>query len=154
MLQESVTFDLRNMIDGPSTKMEIYTFFFLVAFIVTAAKVVRIWWAAPPFRLSRQANNPTFLLTLEKSVHSLKQWSDCAFLGWGLLASLRITDLCNNLPYQRGGTWLVVVSVTREVSVALTMATLVMLCSLLARWHMLKRIEYLRNYLAADRAEN
>lgn len=144
MLQEPVTFDLRNMIDGPSAKMEIYSFFFLVAFLVTAVKVFRIWWVAPPFKLSRQSNHPTFLLTLENSIRSLKYWSVSMFLGWGLLISLRITDLCNNLPYQRASAWLVIVSVAREVSVALTMAMLVMLFSILARWHILKRIEYLK----------
>ena len=144
MLQQTATFDLRGMIDGSSTKSEIYTFFFMAAFIVTAAKVVRVWWVAPPFRLSRQASNPAFLVRLENSIHSLKRWSECAFLGWGMLTALTITDLCSRLFYERSMGWPLIVSVVRELSVALTMAMLIMLFSLFARWHMLKRIEFLR----------
>ena len=144
MLQQTTTFDLRGMIDGSSTKAEIYTFFFLIAFIVTAVKVVRVWWVAPPFKVSRQATNPVFLVTLENSVHSLKRWSECAFLGWGMLTALTITDFCNGSFYERSTGWPVIVSVFRELSVALTMAMLIMLFSLFARWHMLKRIEFLR----------
>jgi hypothetical protein len=144
MLQQTTTFDLRGMIDGSSTKSEIYTFFFMVAIMVTAAKVVRVWKIAPPFRLSRQASNPAFLVTLENSVHSLKRWSECALLGWGLLTALTITDLCSRLFYERTTGWPLIVSFVRELSVALTMAILIMLFSLFARWHMLKRIESLR----------
>lgn len=144
MLHQTATFNLRGMIDGSSTKSEIYTFFFLAVFIVTAAKVIRVWWIAPPFRLSRQTSNPALLVTLENSIHSLKRWSECAFLGWGMLTALTITDLCSRLFYERSKGWPVIVSGVRELSVALTMAMLIMLFSLLARWHMLKRVEFLR----------
>lgn len=128
MSQEPVTFDLRNVIDGTSRTMEIYTFLFLVAIIVTAVEVVRVWWVAPPFRLSRRAGNPSFLMTLAGSMHSLQRWSKCTLLGWGMFTSLRITDLSKLLPQ-------------------------VVLLSFLSRWHMLKRIEYLR-HLAVRRSKN
>jgi hypothetical protein len=143
-MQQTSTFDLPGMIDGSSTKSEIYTFFFVVAFIVIAAKVLRVWWVAPPFRLSHQGSNSAFLVTLENSVHSLKRWSECALLGWGMLTALTITNLCSQLLYERTPPWPVIVSVVRELSVALTMAMLIMLFSLFARWHILKRIEFLR----------
>lgn len=151
MLQQTATFDLRGMMDGSSTKAEIYTFFFVIAFIVTAAKVVRVWRIAAPFRFSRQASNPALLATLEKSVHSLKRWSECAFLGWGMLTALAVTDLCGRLFYERTSGRPLILSAARELSVALTMAMLIMLLSLFARWHMLKRIEFLRRTAQALR---
>ena len=144
MLQESATFDLRTMPHEPSVSMEIYILFLLLACITTIVKLVRGWRAALPFRLSRQAGNPAFLVMLETSVNSLKQWVGCTLLGWGILTSLSVSDLCIRLLYDKKVGSFAIVSVIQDVSVALTMALVVVLFSFLARWHMMKRIEYLQ----------
>jgi len=81
----------------PSTSMKIYVLFLFLACIVTSVKLVRIWRAAPPFRLSRQASSPAYLELLETSSSSLKQWIGSTFLGWGIFASITLTDVCSRL---------------------------------------------------------
>ena len=144
MLQESGAFDLRTMTHRPSTTMEIYTFFLVFAFVTTAVKLVRVWRIAMPFRLSRQPSNLAFLQMLERSAESLKQWIGCTLIGWGILTSLSVSDMCNHLIFDRKIEWFAIVPATLDLSVALTAALVVVLSSFLARWHMLKRIEYLR----------
>lgn len=144
MLQESATFDLRTMPREPSLSTEIYILFLFVACIATLVKLVRAWRVALPFRLSRQASNPAFLVMLETSVNSLKQWIGCTLLGWGILTSLTVSDLCNHLLYDKKVGSFAIVFVIQDLSVALTMALVAVLFSFLVRWHILKRIEHLQ----------
>ena len=145
MVQESATWDLRHMTRTPSTSMKIYMLFLFLACIVTSVKLVRIWRAAPPFRLSRQASSPAYLELLETSSSSLKQWIGSTFLGWGIFASITLTDVCSRLLDDKRIGSALILFIIQDFSTTLTMALLVVLFLFLVRWHMLKRIEHLRH---------
>src|ERR1700687_5166441 len=145
MVQESSTWDLRQLTGRPSTSEEIYILFLLLVCIVTSVKLVRIWRAAPPFRLSRQASSSGYLVLLETSSSSLKQWIGSTFLGWGIFASISLTEVCNRLFDNQRIENSMILLIIRDFSTALPMALLVVIFSFLVRWHMLKRIEHLRH---------
>lgn len=145
MFQEPVTWDLRSLTRTPSTSMEIYILFLFLVCIFTSVKLVRVWRAAPPFRLPRQAGSPAYLELLETSSSSLKQWIESTFLGWGIFASISLTDVCSRLlDYKRIGSSVILFTI-QDFSTALTMALLAVLFLFVVRWHMLKRIEHLRH---------
>src|SRR5258708_28746757 len=125
MLQESATWDLRRMTREPSTGMMIYVLFLCLVCIVTRVKLVRVWRAAAPFRLSRQASSPAYLALLETSSSSLKQWIGSTFLGWGIVASISLTDVCSRLLDDKRIGSSVILFVIQDFSTALTMALLV-----------------------------
>jgi hypothetical protein len=64
MLQETVTLDPQNMIVEPSTGQKIYVVFLVVVCVATIVKLIRVWRVALPFRLSTQANDPSYLKLL------------------------------------------------------------------------------------------
>ena len=132
------------MIREPSTAMKIYILFLFLVCIVTSVKLVRVWRAAPPLRLSRQASSPTYLQLLETSSRRLTQWMVSTFLAWGLFASISLTHVCNQLLNDKRMGQFVILFVIQDLSTTLTMALVTVLFSFLVRWHMLKRIEYLR----------
>jgi hypothetical protein len=144
MLQETVTFDLRHMSREPSTSTELYILFLLAVSIVGSVKLIRVWRAAPPFKLSRQANSPTYLQLLATARTSLKHWIALTFLGWGLFASVNLSDVCNRLFDENTIRRFVILFVIQDFSTTLTMALLVMTFLFLVRWHIVKRIEHLR----------
>jgi hypothetical protein len=129
----------------PSNGLMIYILFLFLVCIVTSVKLVRVWRAAPPFRLSRQASSPAYLELLETSSRSLKQWIGSTFLGWGIFASISLTDVCSRLLDDKKIGSFVILFVIQDYSTALTMALLVVLFLFLVQWHMLKRIEHLRH---------
>ena len=133
------------MIREPSSSFKTYMLFLLVVCVVTSIKLIRGWRAAPPFRLSRQANNPSYLQLLQASCASLKQWISFTFLGWGIFASLSLYDVGDRLLDDKRIGSFVILFVIEDFSSALSMALLVVLFLFLARWHMLRRIEHLRN---------
>jgi hypothetical protein len=145
MLQESGTWDLRYVDRGPSISMKIYVLFLLVVCIVTSVRLIRIWRAAPPFGLSRQAGNPTYLRLLQASSTSLKQWIGLTFLTLGIFVSVSLHDFCNGLLAEKRTGHDVILFAIQDFSTTLTMALLVVLFLFLARWHMLERIERLRH---------
>jgi len=133
------------MIREPSTSFRTYVFFLLVVCVVTSIKLIRVWRAAPPFRLSRQASNPSYPQLLQASSASLKQWISFTFLGWGIFASISLYDVCDGLLDEKRIGSFVILFVIEDFSSAFSMALLVVLFLFLARWHMLRRIEHLRN---------
>lgn len=145
MLQDSssMTWDLRDMNPGLSTSLRFYVLFLFVVWIIACIKLARVWRAALPFRLSRQAQNPNYVEFLQASATSLKQWIGCTFLGWGLFASVRLYNVCNRLLDDKMAGRFVVVYLVREFSTALTMALIVVIFVFLARWHIINRIEHL-----------
>jgi hypothetical protein len=145
MLQESTTWDLRQMTREPSTSMMIYILSLFLVCIVTSVKLVKVWRPALPFRLSRQAGSPAYLQSLESSSSSLKQWIGSTFLAWGILASISLTDVCNRLLANKTMGNFVILFVIQDFSTTLTMALLVVLFLFLVRWHVLKRIEHIRH---------
>src|SRR5260370_38249225 len=145
MVQESVTWDLRHMTRTPSTIMEIYMMFLFLACIVTSAKLVRIWRAAPPFRPPRQAGSPAYLELLEISSSSLKQWFGSTFLAWGIFASITLPDVCSRLLDDKRIGSSLLLFIIPDFSTTLTMELLGSLFLLFVQWHMLKRIEQIRH---------
>jgi hypothetical protein len=144
MLQEPISFDLRSMTGGPSASMKVYMLVLLVVCIRTTVKLTRVWRGAPPLRLSRQARNPAYQLLLETSSTALKQWIGFTFLCSGILASKSLYDISNQLFDGKRMGGLEIMFVVRDFSTAFTMALLVVLFLFLVRWHMLERIEHLR----------
>jgi hypothetical protein len=117
--EEAAGWELRNMIREPSTSYKLYVLFLRFVCIGTAVRLLKAWWAAPPFRLSRRANNLTYLKGLE-------------------------ADVCNRqLAEQTVGTATFLV-VIEDYSTALSGALFVVLFVFLVRWHLLARIERLR----------
>jgi hypothetical protein len=144
MFQESTTWDLRHMTREPSTSTKIYMLFLLVVCIVTTVKLIRVWRRASPFRLSQRDGNPDYLRLLQSSGTSLRQWICFTVLTWGVFASVCLYDFCDGLLIEKRTPREMFLFAIQDFSTTLTMTLLVVLFSFLARWHMLKRIEYLR----------
>ena len=144
MLQESVTWDPQHIIIEPSTSSKVYMLFLFGVCVVAAVKLIRVWRAAPPFRLSRQANNPPYLQLLRTSTISLTQWTSATFLAWGILASFGLYDVCDRMLGEKQVGSFAVLLVIQDFSVSLVMALLVVSFLFLVRWHMLNRTERLR----------
>ena len=151
MLQESATtsWNLRVICySGPSTKLILYVLFLAVACITTSFKMVRLWIAAPPFQLNRQAGNAAYLHRLEDARNSLKQWMAVTLVVGGIFTSLSVYDVCSRLLLQKtyGGTLLI--AILGDFSTALTLCLVVVLFILLVRWYLIKRIEQLNKSFA------
>ncbi len=119
--------------------------FLLVVCVVTGIKLIRAWRVAPPFRLSRQAGNPAYLQLLQAWSTSLKQWIGSTFLGWGILASISLYEVCDRLLDVKGMARFAILFVVQDFAVALVMALLVAVFLFLVRWHMLDRMQHLRH---------
>jgi len=147
MLQESTstTWDLRTIGPEPSIGLKIYLLFLLGVCIVSIIKLVRVWRLAPPFRASRHRDNPAYPSLLRSLVASLRQWVSCTFLGWGIFASIRLSDVCGGLLYEKSVGSLFVVYLVREFSTSLTLTLLVVLLPFLIQWYVSRRMEYLHN---------
>lgn len=66
--------------------------FLLTVYLVAAVGLLKVWRTAPPFGLSRQAGNSSYLSLLRRSGTSLIQWIGCLLLGWGIFASERVNN--------------------------------------------------------------
>src|SRR5208283_5268676 len=122
MLQETVTWDPQNMIVEPSTGQKIYVLFLVVVCVVTVVKLIRVWRIAFLFRLSTQANNPSYLKLLRSTHGSLSHWMWCTFLGWGILSSTALYDFCNGMLNEKVTGRLVILLQIREFSALLATA--------------------------------
>jgi hypothetical protein len=137
--------NFQNMPYQPSTTGKIDMLLLLVVCIITGVKLVKVWRTAPPFRLKCQAQNPAYCQLLQTSAASLKQWIYFTFLFWGIFTSVSLYDVCVrllNLPAFGG---LLLINVILGFSTSLTAALLVVLFAFIVRWHIVKRIENLRN---------
>ena|SRR5713226_3853482 len=141
MVQESVSWDPQNMIREPFIRFQIYLVFLIVVCGTTIIKLAKIWWAAPPFRSSRRANDPVYLKLLLTSGRSLSQWIGCTFLAWGILVSTTLYEVSRGMMNEKVTGRLIILSEIRELSTALSMALLVALFVFLVRWHVLARID-------------
>jgi hypothetical protein len=128
---------------APSTNVKLYILFLLAVCVVTSVKLARLWIAAPPFRLNRQADNPVYLRKLSCAKNSLKQWMALTLLVWGIFTSVSVYDVCNTLLDEKVFGGLLLISLAGEFSTALTLCLVVVLYTLLVRWHVVMRVEYL-----------
>jgi hypothetical protein len=145
MLQESATtsWDVRTMCYEPSMMVKLYVLFLLAVCVVTSIKLVKLWITAPPFRLNRQAHNPAYWQKLESAKNSLKQWMAVTLLVGGIFTSVSVYDVCNRLLDQKAYGGLLLISIIANFSSALTLCLVVVLFTLLVRWHIIKRMELL-----------
>lgn len=129
----------------PSASFKLYLLFLLVACIVCAARVIRIWWIAPPFMLSRRSESTSYLRLLQKASNSTKQWITLTFLVWGIFMAITLYDVCTRLLGEKviGSCDLVIVFADYSAILMLTLFAVLIL--FVARWHMLKRIDFLGN---------
>jgi hypothetical protein len=146
MLQETFQqgWDLRNIHREPSTSLKLYVFFLLVGCVVTSMELIKAWRVAPPFRISRQISNASYLNGLEASRTRLKQWIFFTILVWGILTSTSVYDVSNGLLAEKKISSGAVLFVLQDYATTLTMALLVILFAFLVRWHLVSRINYLR----------
>lgn len=150
MLQETSTWDLQRMGPALSPVFRLYIVFLFAVCILASSKLIKLWRAAPPFRVERQEKNLVYFRTLEMVATSLRQWITCTFLAWGIVASVDVYDCSNRLLGQEGVDRNVVLFAIEGLSSGLTMALLVVLCLVLIRWHVLKRIEHCRRVARQD----
>ena len=148
MLQETATtWDLRTMLPETSTAQQLYALYFLSVFVLGTTKLAKIWRAAPPFRTARRPNDPGHLQMLQRSFDSLKQWILCTLLVCGISASVDLTARCIRLWFATIRSSEIVFAI-HEFSVAITMGFLSAFFIFLVRWHLLRRIEHLRQVQA------
>ena len=143
MLQEPGTWDLRSMWGGPSIGFKLYIWFVLVSWIVAIIKLMRIWGAAPPFKLSRQIDSLVYARTLQTTSRSLRQWIGLTFLLWGACASFRASSTCLRLYSDKVHASIEILSAITECVTALNLALFSVTLLYLIRWHVDNRIEKL-----------
>lgn len=93
MLQESTSWDWRQLHPLLSTTRRVYLWFLFAPSIVTCVKLIRAWTPAPPFSLPRQDGNLAFVRMLQSLSASLKLWIGCVLIGWGVSASTSLFEL-------------------------------------------------------------
>lgn len=136
----------------PSIDFKLYLLFLVVVCIASIVKLARVWWTAPPFRLSRGANDGDYLSLLQSSSASLRRWIGVTFLGWGALISASAYGVCDRLLDEQHigvATFLVVVA---DYAEATTMALFVVTLLYLVRWHIEVRFEKLRGTIREEKS--
>jgi hypothetical protein len=112
--------------------------------MVGIVKLLIVWWVAPPFRLSGVKDGPAYLRKLAATGASLQRWIGATFFSWALLVSFNVVNVGQVILNQREPWGASILIVIMDYSESLTRALLVALLLYLIRWHILKRIEYLR----------
>jgi hypothetical protein len=143
MLQESVSW--QPIIREPSPHFTIYILFLVVVCVATIVRLVRVWVAAPPFRLSRQAKNRDYLRLLQVSANSLSHWIGFTFLAYAILVCASVGSICRAMQDEKLTSWAALLIVIPDFSRALSMALWVVLFVFLVRWHVSGRISRLRD---------
>ncbi len=144
MLQGQTTWSYTRIYDHPSPELQLYLLFLLVASVVGIVKLLIVWWVAPPFRLSRVKGRPGYLEKLTATAASLQRWIGATFFSWALLVSFNVVKVGQLILNQREPWGASILIVIMDYSESLDRALLVALLLYLIRWHILKRIEYLR----------
>ena len=125
-------------------QFKLYFLFLFVAIIVGVVRIVKLWIAAPPFRLARQRNNPSYLRLLEASCRSTMQWIGLVALGWALAVSQEIARFGIYADERTRTGWSLILSTIRDLGSLTELATSMLLFLFLLQWHMRNRMYYLR----------
>jgi hypothetical protein len=146
MLQEqgTGTWDLRTLMPGPSLGFKFYMLFLLVTWVTASVKIYRVWRAAPPFRLSRQSDSPSYLRQLQISSCSLQHWIGFTFLLWGTFASISLSGTSFRILNDRVITKAAILFGVIDCTMALNMALFTVIFLYVIRWYLAKRIERLQ----------
>jgi hypothetical protein len=142
--ESAIGWDPTTIYPAPSMALNVYVLFSLVAILAATVRLVMLWIPAPPFRLSKQKNNPAYLQQLSAGSHSLTQWMGCALLAGGFVASTDFYQTCNYLLRAKLLNGTLVLFLVRNSIPDLTLTLLVALVLYLARWHLLNRSQRLR----------
>jgi hypothetical protein len=145
MIQETAQFDLRNMITEPSAETTVYTLLLFVVFIVAGVSIIKIWWMVPPFRGPRAIEPLVYRRLLETTRNRLRQWMLLAFLVWGLCESMEIGRVTFRLLGQPRNITPGILFAVRDFTTGVNMVLIDALLIFLLRWHILQRIERLRD---------
>ena len=143
MQDESVGWDPALLPPSLSPLVRIYALFLFVTAVATMGRLVALWIAAPPFRLSRKANNPDYLQELRTAYVNLKQWMVCILLACAFVASFELYQTSNRLLQAKASGPVVIFSPIRNFVVIPEMASFVALFLFLVQWHLLTRIRRL-----------
>ena len=143
MLQETTTWDLRTVCYTPSTSTKVYVLFILLTFVVAIAKLLRIWWAAPPFRPRPKGDLSKHVQMLRASTSSLGRWIGLTFLAWGILVSVSLPNVCYGLTAERTIGIASILFVISDSAPALSAALFAVLFLYLSRWYFIRRMERL-----------
>ena len=145
MVQEptAIPWDIRTISYEPSLAIRAYILFLLVVCVATSAKLIKLWYAAPPFLLKRRTQNPAYLQQLERARDSLKQWIGVTLLVSGLTLSLGVYHVCDGLLDMKAFGKFLITSIIWQFAEVLTSAFAVVLFTFLVRWYIVKRLERL-----------
>jgi hypothetical protein len=141
MLQESVSWDPQYLIREPSISFKIYILFLVVVGGWTVVRLAKIWWAAPPFRTSRTANQIVYVNLLRRSSLILSHWIVGTFLAWGFLISTTLYGLSRGMMNEKVTARAVILFEVSDFATASWMALLVSGFVFLVRWHILLRLD-------------
>jgi hypothetical protein len=144
MFQDGSSIQFEPMfIDGhPEPTVKIYVLVFLIALAVMLVRLLALWIAAPPFRLSRQAKNPGFIDKMQAMRASMKQWMGCMLLGSAFVACTQLVQSCDRL-LASNATNAGLVYAVRDIAVSINLGLFAALLLFLAQWHLHRRIERL-----------
>ncbi len=144
MLQEdTIGWNLESVNYHPPFVTRIYFLYLLVAMIVVTVKIMRLWIAVPPFRLARPAQPSDYLHKLHISVSSVNQWIVCTLLACGTFIVITTHRVSLQLAEQHlPGSSLFLFGLG-DVTGGATVGLEAAMAFFLARWHILKRIEFL-----------
>lgn len=148
MLQDDASVGWDPLVIPPhlSAPVRIYVLFLLVTVIATMVRLISLWIAAPPFWLSRQANNPDYLYRLRTECAKNKQWMIGTLLGWGVVTSIELFHATTRLlEVKLVGTSPILFAIRDFASLA-EAASMVALFLFLVQWHLMNRIERLPTY--------
>jgi hypothetical protein len=126
---------------GPLVKL--YVWLMLATLVVAFSKLIRLWIAAPPFRLSR-VSHPGYLGRLQATRNSLQQWIGCTLLAGCFGFTVEVYNSCNRVLEVKAAGIFVFAGTIRDLSVIPTLALFVAFVLFLIQWHLLNRIERLR----------
>jgi hypothetical protein len=146
--------ELMQVLVIPSIEVRLYFWFSMVALLVVAVRVVRFWIVSPPFRMKRQSQNAGYLRLLERWRSSTKQWMGLAFLGWAFVFSHEIGRFGLYADESRRTGLDLLLSTIRGLGSFTEFAALIALILFFAQWHMLGRVQRLREWTAANNARN
>ena len=134
----------------PITRL--YGLFLLVAILVGLVRIVKLWIAAPPFRLTHQLHNPRYLRFLEASCSRTRQWMGLAALGWALIVSREVVRFGTYADETSRTGWALMMSTIQLLGALTEFAVIAVLLLFLLQWHMLNRIHHLRDPGIAEAA--
>lgn len=140
MQEESINWSDPVIVDRyPSTELRLYVIFLVLIVVVASIRMIRLWYAAPPFRLMRQANNPAYLRLLSATKQSLQQWMGCTLLSWAVFTSLTVTEFAHRALMQKATGIAAFLGEAENIGMTITLTLFIVMLLFLSRWHILRR---------------